>query len=113
MTLINCDILSVCPSPVVDGNCTSLKFSVISECVCILQALEMHFVAFLFGYLQIDWFPFIQGAFCFSGVQALLIGVRNGRLCGEGEPSERIFILFVLCLCYHANVGLGCVSVFF
>ena len=98
MTLINCDILSVCPSPVVDGNCTSLKFSVISECVCILQALEMHFVAFLFGYLHIDWFPFIQAAFCFLDVQALLIGVRNGRLCGEGEPSERIFILF-FCLC--------------
>ena len=31
----------------------------------------------------------------FTGVLALLIGVRNGRLCGKGEPSQRIPILKV------------------
>jgi hypothetical protein len=52
--------------------------------------------AFLFGHLNIDWFSFIQAAFCFS-VQALLIVVHNGRLCGEGELLKD-YSSFLFCL---------------
>jgi hypothetical protein len=46
---------------------------------------------FLVGYTSIGMTLFRH--ILFTGVVALLIGVRNGRLCGKGEPSQTIPVL--------------------